>query len=80
MAREDVTEKLQNIALVAVRKKFSPEFVNRIDHVITYQPLNAESFAAITDHEIAESPEPREYPAGTDGASLSRCRSRRGNG
>ncbi len=52
-AREDVTEKLQNIALVAVRKKFSPEFVNRIDHVITYQPLNAESFAAITDHEIA---------------------------
>ena len=32
--------------------KFSPEFVNRIDHVITYQPLDAESFAAITDHEI----------------------------
>ena len=51
-AREDVTAKLQNVALVAVRKKFSPEFVNRIDHVITYQPLNAESFAAITDHEI----------------------------
>ena len=52
IAREDVTAKLQNVALVAVRKKFSPEFVNRIDHVITYQPLNAESFAAITDHEI----------------------------
>ncbi len=52
VGREDVTEKLQNIALVSVRKKFSPEFVNRIDHVITYQPLNAESFAAITDHEI----------------------------
>jgi ATP-dependent Clp protease ATP-binding subunit ClpA/ActR/RegA family two-component response regulator len=50
--REDVTTKLQSIALVAVRKKFSPEFINRIDHVITYQPLNAESFAAITDHEI----------------------------
>jgi len=52
VGREDVTAKLQNVALVAVRKKFSPEFVNRIDHVITYQPLNAESFAAITDHEI----------------------------
>jgi ATP-dependent Clp protease ATP-binding subunit ClpA len=51
-AREDVSDKLQSIALMAVRKKFSPEFVNRIDHVITYQPLNAESFAAITDHEI----------------------------
>ena len=52
-SREDISEKLKNIGLVAVKKKFSPEFVNRIDHVITYQPLNAESFAAITDHEIA---------------------------
>jgi ATP-dependent Clp protease ATP-binding subunit ClpA len=52
IARVDVSDKLQSIALMAVRKKFSPEFVNRIDHVITYQPLNAESFAAITDHEI----------------------------
>ena len=51
-AHEDVSQKLQSIALVAVRKKFSPEFINRIDHVITYQPLNAQSFAAITDHEI----------------------------
>ncbi len=50
--REEVSQKLQSIALMAVRKKFSPEFVNRIDHVITYQPLDAESFAAITDHEI----------------------------
>jgi ATP-dependent Clp protease ATP-binding subunit ClpA len=50
--REDLTEKLQGIALVAVRKKFSPEFINRIDHVITYKPLDAESFSAITDHEI----------------------------
>jgi len=52
LAREDVSDKLKSIGLVAVKKKFSPEFVNRIDHVITYQPLNAESFAAITDHEI----------------------------
>jgi ATP-dependent Clp protease ATP-binding subunit ClpA len=51
--REDLTHKLQGIALVAVRKKFSPEFINRIDHVITYRPLDAESFSAITDHEIA---------------------------
>jgi ATP-dependent Clp protease ATP-binding subunit ClpA len=51
--REDLSQKLQGIALVAVRKKFSPEFINRIDHVITYRPLDAESFSAITDHEIA---------------------------
>lgn len=50
--KEDVSDKLQNIALSAVKRKFSPEFVNRIDHVITYKPLDAESFAAITDHEI----------------------------
>jgi ATP-dependent Clp protease ATP-binding subunit ClpA len=50
--RHDLTSKLQNIALVAVRKKFSPEFVNRIDCVITYQPLTAESLSAILDHQI----------------------------
>src|SRR6476469_523417 len=48
----DLTNKLQAIALVSVRKKFSPEFVNRIDCVITYQPLTAESLAAILDHQI----------------------------
>src|ERR1051325_6841542 len=48
----DLTNKLQAIALVAVRKRFSPEFVNRIDCVITYQPLTAESLAAILDHQI----------------------------
>jgi ATP-dependent Clp protease ATP-binding subunit ClpA/CheY-like chemotaxis protein len=52
LANEDVSDKLQNIALMAVKRKFSPEFVNRIDHVITYKPLDAESFAAITNHEI----------------------------
>jgi ATP-dependent Clp protease ATP-binding subunit ClpA/CheY-like chemotaxis protein len=50
--REDLGQKLQGIALVSVRKKFSPEFINRIDHVITYRPLDAESFSAITDLEI----------------------------
>jgi ATP-dependent Clp protease ATP-binding subunit ClpA/CheY-like chemotaxis protein len=52
--RTDLTHKLQNIALVAVRKKFSPEFVNRIDCVITYQPLTAESLSAIVDHQILD--------------------------
>src|ERR1043166_4548007 len=52
--RPDLTSKLQNIALVAVRKKFSPEFVNRIDCVITYQPLTAESLSAIVDHQILD--------------------------
>jgi CheY-like chemotaxis protein len=52
--RPDLTNKLQNIALVAVRKRFSPEFVNRIDCIITYQPLTPESLSAILDKQIAD--------------------------
>jgi CheY-like chemotaxis protein len=52
--RVDLTGKLQAIGLAAVRKKFSPEFVNRIDAVITYQPLDAESLSAILDHQIRQ--------------------------
>jgi CheY-like chemotaxis protein len=52
--RADLTSKLQNIALVSVRKRFSPEFVNRIDAIITYQPLTAESLAAILDKHIVD--------------------------
>ena len=50
----DLTGKLQAIGLAAVRKKFSPEFVNRIDAVITYQPLDADSLSAILDHQIRQ--------------------------
>ncbi len=52
--RADMTSKLQNIALVAVRKRFSPEFVNRIDCIITYQPLTPESLSAILDKQIVD--------------------------
>ncbi len=37
-----------------MRKKFSPEFVNRIDAVITYQPLDADSLSAILEHQIRQ--------------------------
>ncbi len=52
--RADLTNKLQNIALVAVRKRFSPEFINRIDSIITYQPLTHESLSAILDKQIVD--------------------------
>src|SRR3954454_12614932 len=52
--RSDLTNKLQAIALVSVRKRFSPEFVNRIDCIITYQPLTPESLSAILDKQIAD--------------------------
>src|SRR5258708_29957180 len=50
--RADLTTKLESIALGAVRKRFSPEFVNRIDAVVTYQPLDIESMETILDHDI----------------------------
>jgi CheY-like chemotaxis protein len=50
----DLPDKLQNIALGAVRKRFSPEFINRIDCIITYQPLTAESLSSILDSHIAD--------------------------
>lgn len=52
--RLDLTNKLQNIALISVRKKFSPEFVNRIDCIITYQPLTPEALSAILDIQITD--------------------------
>jgi CheY-like chemotaxis protein len=52
--RSELTGKLQNIALVAVRKRFSPEFVNRVDCIITYQPLTPESLSTILDQHIAD--------------------------
>jgi len=41
--------KLQNIGMSAVRRRFSPEFVNRIDSVITYKPLDRAACEQILD-------------------------------
>jgi ATP-dependent Clp protease ATP-binding subunit ClpA len=46
--------KLQSIGMTALRRNFSPEFVNRIDAVVTYQPLSPEALAAILDQHIQE--------------------------
>src|SRR5271155_558560 len=45
--------KLASIGMGEVRRKFSPEFVNRIDAVITYQPLSPESLVIIFNQQIA---------------------------
>ncbi|HVO97156.1 MAG TPA: AAA family ATPase [Bryobacteraceae bacterium] len=44
--------KLDGVGLNAVKRKFSPEFVNRIDSVITYRPLSATALEAIVDQQI----------------------------
>ena len=48
----NLTNRLEAIALNAVRKMYSPEFVNRIDAVVTYQPLNSEALTLILDQQI----------------------------
>jgi CheY-like chemotaxis protein len=48
----ELAGKLEEISLGAVRKRFTPEFVNRIDAVVTYQPLGPESLAKILDQQI----------------------------
>ena len=47
------THKLHQIGLGAVRRHFAPEFVNRIDTIVTYLPLSEEALADIVDLQIA---------------------------
>lgn len=47
-------DKLERIGKSAVRKNFSPEFINRIDSVVTYQPLDSAALTAILDQHIEE--------------------------
>jgi len=45
--------KLQKIGMGAVKRRFAPEFVNRIDVVVTYQPLGRDSLDRILDQQLA---------------------------
>jgi len=51
---ENLGNKLARIGVNAVKRQFSPEFVNRIDAVVTYQPLERETLRAIMDQQLAE--------------------------
>jgi ATP-dependent Clp protease ATP-binding subunit ClpA len=48
------SRELENIAMAAVRRHFSPEFVNRLDATITYEPLGSEVLARILDLQLDE--------------------------
>ena len=51
---ERVGDRLQTIGVAAVRRRFSPEFVNRIDAVISYRPLGSDALGAIVDQHVEE--------------------------
>lgn len=56
MASGDVdasmTGKLERTGMEAARRKFTPEFVNRLDKIVTFQPLGTEQLRKILDIEL----------------------------
>lgn len=50
----ELSAHLERVGLRAVQRHFSPEFVNRIDAVITYRPLDNESLVAILEQHVVE--------------------------
>jgi len=44
--------KIERSGLYAVRRKFTPEFINRLDKIITFKPLGPEQLAKILDIEL----------------------------
>jgi CheY-like chemotaxis protein/DNA polymerase III delta prime subunit len=51
---QELRDRLERIGVQAVRKYFSPEFLNRVDAVVTYRPLDVASIVAIFDQHVAE--------------------------
>lgn len=52
--QDSAEERLKRIGVAAVRRKFSPEFVNRIDVVLTYRPLTQSALSSILDLQLAD--------------------------
>jgi ATP-dependent Clp protease ATP-binding subunit ClpA len=48
------SRRLEHIGLAAVRKRFSPEFINRMDKVVMYNPLTLENLGGILDQQLVE--------------------------
>src|SRR5271154_126338 len=49
---EKTTGKLARTGLEAARRKFTPEFMNRLDKIVTFQPLGSEQLKKILDIEL----------------------------
>src|SRR5215213_6099110 len=53
MGESDLDQKIYRTALEAARRKFSPEFMNRIDKVVVFRSLRHEQLRGILDLELA---------------------------
>ncbi len=49
---DKTTGKLARTGLEAARRKFTPEFMNRLDKIVTFQPLGTEQLRKILDIEL----------------------------
>ena len=49
---EELNDKAANAGLEAARRKFTPEFINRIDQVVVFQPLGSEALRKILGLEL----------------------------
>ena len=49
---DKMTSKLAKTGIEAARRKFTPEFVNRLDKIVSFQPLGAEQLKKILDIEL----------------------------
>ena len=47
-------DKIEERILAAVRETFNPEFINRLDEIITFEPLNEEGLLQIVDLLVAQ--------------------------
>ena len=51
---EEIDRKIYRVAVDAAKRKFSPEFMNRIDKVVVFRTLNRDQLHRILDLELAE--------------------------
>lgn len=49
---ESMTQKMGRSAMEAVRRKFTPEFINRLDKIVVFQPLGAAELRRIVNIEL----------------------------
>jgi len=50
----NVDEKVERTAVEAARRKFSPEFMNRLDKIVVFHSLNREQLAEVLQIELAQ--------------------------
>ena len=51
---EIAPDKARSVIMNALKKQFAPEFLNRLDDIIVFNPLNKENASQITDLELKE--------------------------